>query len=151
MRDIELGGGRVATVAFSRNDDIWIYYKGFLASLRELEALRLHAQGYSSIEIGQKLCSGEGTVRNLLSAVKSRNDGRRDYHHMDVVDKANDLGLLRPLALLGLQTILDSNTSSRLHSTPKNRISGINATFQVSGTKLPPDMCLAAIRWPRRR
>jgi two-component system response regulator DesR len=56
---------------------------------RELDALRLAAEGATTVEIATKLCLSVGTVRNYLSRVVAKTGAR---NRVDAIRIAGDAG-----------------------------------------------------------
>jgi hypothetical protein len=106
--------GEPARVTCPNPRSVFIEVDGFRASLSELKALQLIEEGCTMDQIALKLGKKHGTIANRLWKLRERNDttGGKDFHYEGVAAKARMLELTSPLALTGLQVILDERNKS---------------------------------------
>jgi DNA-binding NarL/FixJ family response regulator len=83
---------------------------GFRITLRELEVLNLRAKGLTKREIALKLSISYHTSRRHFDKLKERNaegDEAPLPTNQELINRAEELGLLNPYAIKGLESILE--------------------------------------------
>lgn len=99
--------GEKIQVSVPQKGRLRVSAQDFTASLRELEVIRLKAEGFGHQQVAIKLGISTHTVRNHLTHLVNANDShmRKGTEHIviSLIRRADKLGLLDPLTLKGLE------------------------------------------------
>ncbi|TSC54346.1 MAG: hypothetical protein LiPW31_151 [Microgenomates group bacterium LiPW_31] len=110
VKELDWGERRIFVRRADRPSSGHMECNGFKASSRELEVLRLKAMGLKHREIAEELNIACHTSEIHLHQLRERNAGREGKvwpSTMELIRKAEELELLNPYAILGLESILE--------------------------------------------